>query len=362
MEAASQEQPVLPVDHGRSNLANAIFLREHPSNSSGHLLQFHQDLLQRFWRKVPTATHPRRDQRQNRDLSQEGFGGGHADLWADPQVHPGIGFAGNGGTHHIHHSERKCPTFACFPQSSQGVGGFSGLTDRNHHGAFFHHRVAVPELAGVGGFCGNTTPMFNQLSANHGRMQRCPLPQQHHPAGLHKLSGVIGQTAQHHFAAPQINASSQRTLEGLGLFVDLFVHEVRMPAQLNLLEVVFEFTKLRGHFVVVEGTGSEFSAFTTNQLIVFEGKRSTGVRHNRRSIRSHHKLFVTNAHQQRRTPPGRNQHAGLTNTDHGNGERPLHFVQSGTHGGFQIIFVQLAHQMGQHFGVRLPLEDMPTLR
>ena len=134
-----------------------------------------------------------------------------------------------------------------------------------------------------------------------------------------------------------------------------------MPAQFNLLEVVFEFTKLRSDFVVVEGAGSEFSAFTTNQLVVFEGKRSTGVRHDRRAIRSHHELFVTNAHQQRRAPPGRNQHAGLTNTDHGDGKRPFHFVQGGTHSGFQIVFVQLAHQMGQHFGVRLPLEDMPAL-
>ena len=135
-----------------------------------------------------------------------------------------------------------------------------------------------------------------------------------------------------------------------------------MSAQFNLFEVVFKFTEVRGDFVVVERAGSEFSPFTANQLIVFKGKCLAGVRHNGRAIGGHHKFFVANTHQQRRTPPGGDQNARLTDADHGDGESPFHLVQRRTHGRFQIAFVQFAHQMGQNFGVGLSLEDMPALR
>ena len=176
--------------------------------------------------------------------------------------------------------------------------------------------------------------------------------------GLHELSRVIGQAPQDHFAARRksIRNPSQRTLEGLGLFVD-FVHEVRMTAQFNLLEVVFKFTKLRRISSLSRAVQRQVT--TTNQLVIFKANARL-VCDTIAAIRSHHKLFVTNAHQQRRTPPGRNQHAGLTNTDHGNSKCSLHFVQGVVNVVLQIVFVQPAHQMG-HFGIRLPLEDMPAL-
>ena len=116
-------------------------------------------------------------------------------------MHPGIGFTCNRRSHDIHHAKSKRSTLPRLTQPPQSVGGFTRLAYRNHHRAFFNNGVAIPELTGIGGLSGNAAPMFDQLSADHGRMQRRALPQQHHPTGLHQLACVIGQTAQDHLTS-----------------------------------------------------------------------------------------------------------------------------------------------------------------
>ena len=150
---------------------------------------------------MPTATHPRGIS-VNRDLSQEG-GGSQFDLWADPQVHPGIGSRAmvepttsttpraNAPALVLPATPPRCPRFLQIgsrksPRCLLPPPGCTGT------------RWRMPLLQGY-------DTNVQSASTNHGRVQ-CR-SSQHQFGGLVELSRVIGQPPKT-TCPPQINASS----------------------------------------------------------------------------------------------------------------------------------------------------------
>ena len=156
---------------------------------------------------VPTATHPRRDQRQNRTCPKKALV--EATPISGRRAIPRHRFAGNGGTHHIHHTKERTRSRAS--TNPPRCPRFLQIGSRKSPRCLLPPPVWYESL--VCRFCRDTTPMFNQLSPSLA-VQCRSLPNSTTRRACTSCR-VIGQATQDHFArrrsaVPTANARGPR--------------------------------------------------------------------------------------------------------------------------------------------------------
>ena len=104
-----------------------------------------------------------------------------------------------------------------------------------------HRRVAVAKLAGVFDFGRNLGERFDQVFADHRRVQRRPAAGQNHAADIAQLRRRHVQPAELGGAFFVAEPPAHRVADGTRLLKDFLEHVVRIVALLDVGVAEFDF-------------------------------------------------------------------------------------------------------------------------
>ena len=180
---------------------------------------------------------------------------------------------------------------------------------------------------------------------------------------LEPLQLLVGEIEAADPGGPLIfqQVAPERVAQAFGLLADLFQHEVGIAAPLHGGEVPIDLADRLADSGGLQVPDPVALAGQHHHLPVVEIHHRPGVLQQRRRIRSHEPLVLSHPDQQRRSIAGRDQDARLIGGDEGQAVGALHVAQRRLLTALPGSLVELAHQVGQHLGIRLRLEGVSPL-
>ncbi len=230
----------------------------------------------------------------------------------------GMRFTSNRRTYHIADAKNGSSLFLGQLQGGQGICCFTGLTDGNHHVLLRNNGVAVTELRSILHLNRHACQVFKNIFSYQPGMPGGTTSDDNKTICIEELVMVIKHPAHLDHAFIRQQTATQGILYGLGLFVDLFEHEVGIPALFNGFKIHFELVYIRiNGLITFNGTHLEFFAFLYyRHFIILKVNRLFGIFQKRSGITGNEEFILTDTHHQWTTFFGYHDLIRILNTEY----------------------------------------------
>ena len=168
----------------------------------------------------------KRQDRQGRQLPDEGLGRGHPELGPAVGVEVEVRRARDRGAHRVADREDLGALLLGQAHRSQGVGGLAGLADHDNKLARAHRRLAVAELRGGLGLDAHARHFLDPVLADQGGVVGGAAGDHAHRADILQNRAGEASLALEHAVLERKEPPPHRVLAGGRLFVDLLEHEM----------------------------------------------------------------------------------------------------------------------------------------
>ena len=295
------------------------------------------------------------------DHGQEGLGGGHCDLRTGVQVEHGVGLARDGGSVGVADGQGPGALLLGVADGHEGVHGLAGLGDGHHQGGLVDDRVAVAELVGELHLHGNAGPVLDRVLGDLTGVGGGAAGQHDDLGGVLQLLRIDAQLIQGQ-AALGVGAPQQGLLHGLGLLVDLLLHEGVIAALLRGGGVPVDVEALALSGGAVEVDDGHVIGGDGDDLVLLQLDGLTSEVDEPGDVGSQEVLALAQADDQRGVAAGGDHPVGLIGVDGQQGEGTLELVGGQAHGLGEVALglagEAAADQLGCDLGVRLGLEGV----
>jgi hypothetical protein len=152
--------------------------------------------------------------------------------------------------------------------------------------------------------------------------------------------------------------ATKRVLQALRLLEDLLQHEVIEAIPLDRRQVPLDLVDRLVDEVRLEVPDAIAVTAQHRELAIVEVHHRAGVLQQRRRIGGDEELALAHAHEQRGSLAGRHQYARLVGRDECKAVRAVDVAQGRCDRFLEVARIELAHQVREHLGVGLRLEDV----
>ncbi|KAI3475145.1 hypothetical protein L1887_63506 [Cichorium endivia] len=217
-----------------------------------------------------------------------GLGGGDADLGAGVDVDTAVSLARHGGADGVDDAETEGAALEAVAEREDGVGGLTGLRDKDADVVTEDGRLAVEEVRGELDRDGDLGELLKDGTGGEARVVRGA-------AGGHDDSAAAadgveegGEAAELDLALVKVDAATHGVDDGLGLLVDLLLHKVVEGALHDLCQLHLE--RLDGAHgaeavVPAEAVDVELALGDVGHVVVLEVEDALGVLDDSRGVR-----------------------------------------------------------------------------
>ena len=356
-DVAAEEQDGGGVGHRAGELLDLVLGGEDLLDLAGDRPEVRQDVLDLAAEQLLVQLgQVQAQQVGGGDLRQERLGGGDGDLGAGVRVEHGVRLARDRGAVGVADGHGAGALLLGVADRHEGVHGLAGLGDGHHEGVRVDDRVAVAELVGELHLHGDPAPVLDGVLGHRARVGGRAARQDDDLVDGLELLGVDPQLVQHQ-GAGGVRAAQQGVLHGLGLVVDLLLHEGLEAALLRGRGV-----PVHGEALALGGAAPEVRDLDgvgrdRHDLVLLELDGLAGEVDEAGDVRAEEVLPLAQADDERRVA-ARGHHAVRVVHVHGQqGEGTLEALGGQLHGAGQVLAgrvpVDVGEEVGGHLGVRL---------
>ena len=233
--ASPEVDEVLRVCKGLCEVGYLLILLQHFRYLFGNLRQLmHHAQVLHFVHRAFGATDTEREHGERGNLCGERFGGRHAYLRSHVGIATAVRHTRYRCTYHIAYREDKRPFGFCQLDSRQCVGGLTRLRDGYHHIVLVYHRLAVAELARVLHLHRYLRKLLHRVHRYQPCMPRGAARGDDDTLRVEETLFVVNKARESNVVLVNVHAPAHRVRQRPWLLVDLFEHEMRVAAFLQL--------------------------------------------------------------------------------------------------------------------------------
>ena len=164
-----------------------------------------------------------------------------------------VGKPRNGGTHHVADGKDEGTRILGQPDGRQGVGGFTGLRNGNHHVILVDDRLAVAEFAAVLHLHRNPGKLLDAIHGDQAGMPGGAAGGDDDALGIQETLPVVNESGKCDAVPVNVHPAAHGDAERLRLLKNLLEHEMGKTALFQLVEGDFQFFDFRGLAHVGDG-------------------------------------------------------------------------------------------------------------
>lgn len=294
-------------------------------------------------------------QEQARQLRRKSLGRGDAHFHAGARDVGQRAFAHHGAGGHIADGQGVLHAQAArMFQGGQGVGRLAALRNRHHQRVRVRHAVAVAVFAGHFHADGDLGDRFDPVLGRHARIRAGAAGEDQHAVDLlEDLVGAVAEQFRH-----DGRHAFQGVADGARLLEDFLLHVVAVRAQLGRARV-----RVHGFHFALDGLAIDVDDPAARQLQVdhvafFQVNDLVGRAGQRHGVGGNKVFTIAQADDQGRALARGHHAVRFVAAEDGDRIRAVEAFHGLLHGIEQVAVVHVLDQVGDHFRVRLALEDV----
>ena len=169
-----------------------------------------------------------------------GLGGRYTDFRASVDVDTAVTFSTNARTDRVCDSDDESVAGLAVAEGHEGVGRLSGLRNEKADVVPENGSASVEEIRGEVNHHGEFGEFLEKLSGGNGRVVGSSARNQQKTTAPTDFPEVVLDAPQDNHFVLEIDTASHCVYDGLGLFEDLLLHERRVAALHDLLDLHLE--------------------------------------------------------------------------------------------------------------------------
>ncbi len=266
-----------------------------------------------------------------------------------------IGLPADRGADNIAYGDHRGAALFGLPHRRQRVSRLARLGDGDEQVARAHKGAPVPELGGDIHFHGNAGKLFDHILARQTRMPRRAAG--HNEDLLHRQELVRGNADLFQVDRSRFlrDPSADRVHDGPGLLMDLFQHEMAVPALLGHYRVPHDLGDVPGDLIARQVGDAHAVPAQHGHFVVIQEQHVARAVQDGRDVRGKIVLAPPQSDHEGAAFAGAYDHVRAAAVDHGHGIGAFQPARCFPHRLFQghALLRDAVDQVGDHFRVRL---------
>lgn len=265
---------------------------------------------------------------------------------------------GNRGTDHVAECRHHRTLAGGLADRGQSVGGFAGLTDRNHQRIRFDDRVAVTKLRRLLHRGGDSGDVFEVVLPDQSGVHAAAASGDHNPGDLREFARGQVQAGEDRVAHLEIDPAADRVFDGFRLFKDLFEHEVRIISLFGGGGVPVDLGDFAFDRHVFDVAQVDLFRSQQRDVAVVEVDHLPGVGQQRGDVAGDEVLVFADADDDRTSFAGDHDLIRIEQRDDRKSVGPGELLKRRCGRGEQVPLVSVRDQVGDHFAVGFGAEGV----